>query len=99
MPVKLVKSCILFEDLNRAVKSIIQRDTGYDVGDYTFDELDYEYVDGEFLDDNPKLIYKIDWTVHFSDGEYGNYRGRVDESEVIQFLREEKLNGILNDEV
>jgi len=96
MLVKLVK-CILYEDLNRVVKLIIQRDTGYDTSDYSFDDLDYVYVDREFLDDNPKLIYKINYCVHIGDGEYQNYCGRVDEEEVIRFLREEKLNKILDE--
>lgn len=83
----------IFDDIIRAVKQLIILEKNYDVNDISFKELEYEYKDN-------KLVYKIDYKVKVGDGVSGMYYedlwARIDESDVIQYLREERLNKLLD---
>lgn len=83
----------IFDDIIRAVKQLIILEKNYDVNDISFKELEYEYKDN-------KLVYKIDYKVKVGSGDsfpvYEDLWARIDESDVIQYLREERLNKLLD---
>lgn len=81
------------ENIIRAVRIIVKRDTNYS-GRY-----DYESVHFDSEEDS----YKMDFTVYYSDDSksdgketHENYWSRVDRYEVLQYLREDNLNKILD---
>jgi len=78
----------IYDDIIRTVKQLIILEKNYDVNDISFKELEYEYKDN-------KLVYKIDYKVKVGDGVQEDLWARIDESDVIQYLREERLNKLL----
>lgn len=77
------------DDIKRVVKQLI-----IEHGDYGNKEVSFDEVKCGKSQDG-KRVYNVDFTVSLGDGKYDNHWGKIDESDVLQVLREERLNELL----